>query len=95
MQATLTAMLEEGDPRVDVMRSLQLLLARSLGCAGRIQESPMMNVALLRDDPRYGPQSMGARCDCVSWAGSSKRRLRSVRAGASCRMRYSGWAWRW
>lgn len=59
VQATLTAMLEEGDPRADVTRSLRLLLARSLGRAGRIQESLAMNEALLRDDPRYGPAVYG------------------------------------
>ncbi len=59
VQATLTTMLEEGEHEPEVARTLRLLLARSLGRTGRVQESLAVNEALLRDAPRYGPAVYG------------------------------------
>jgi Flp pilus assembly protein TadD len=59
VQQVLGAMLEEGSHPPEVVQTLRVLLARSLGRAGRFEESLALNEALLRDQPGYGPAVYG------------------------------------
>ncbi len=59
VQDTLGAMLEEAPPQPEVVQTLRVLLARSLGRVGRVEESLALNEALLRDQPGYGPALYG------------------------------------